>query len=119
MDLRPEFEILHEYFVRLRRGTDLDQSFMKMVRATIEWCERVAHTEDEKLVVRWATYWWRKRATNFGLGMPIEDTVSVGGGGQKLLPAPPKKFELSPNDRRFLRSLRIAADKEEDEDDGA
>ena len=111
MTLRPEFELLDYKCTKLRLGQDLSQDLLKEIRTHIELCEHIAQTDEERSVVGRTIFWWKKRSTNFGLSMPIENFVPTEGGGRKLLPAPPKKYELSANDRRFLRSLCITADE--------
>ena len=80
---------------------------MKKIRDNILLCEHIAETDIEKRTIFRTTYWWRKRASLFGMDL-----------NPKLLSGSTKeKEEIEANDRRFLRSLRIAADKTEN--DGA
>ena len=118
MPLRDEFQLLDEKCTKLRRGQDLSQNFLKEVRTHIELCEHIAKTDEERSVIGRTAYWWRKRATNFGLGMPEPDSVPAQAGSRKLLPAGPPKYELSTNDKRFLRSLRIAPNGDKKDEDG-
>jgi len=108
--LRDEFQLLDEKCTKLRQGKELDQDFLKEVRTHIELCEHIAKTDEERSVIGRTTYWWRKRANLFGLGMKAKEPP-------KLLPAGTGVAVLTFNDKRFLRSLRIKVD--ENEDDGA
>lgn len=108
MPLRDEFQLLDEKCTKLRRSTGLNQEFLKEVRTHIELCEHLVKTDEERAVITRTAYWWRKRATRFGLDMKQP----------KLLPAGTRPTVLTFNDKRFLRSLRIKVE-EKDEDDGA
>ena len=109
MPLRDEFQQLDEKCTKLRRGKELSQEFLKDVRAHIELCEHLARTDQERAVITRTAYWWRKKATRFGLDMKQP----------KLLPAAAKTpEEIEAYDRKFLRSLDIAPFSS-DEDDGA
>ena len=62
----------------------------------------------------------RARAAGFELQVSLEATIGFAerGGAVKAtakVRAPRKAFELSPTDRRFLRSLRISPDEAKEE----
>jgi len=96
---RPEFELLDEYFHRLYDNVGIDQEFLRRVRDHIELCEHIAEADEDKSRIVRTVHWWRKRAALFGLDMP----------GRVLVPVP-RDRNFNASDRRFLYSLRIAAD---------
>ena len=61
----------------------------------------------------------RARAAGYELQVSIEANIGFaskdGGTGREKAPAPPRPLEMSANDRRFLRSLRIAPDETKEE----
>jgi hypothetical protein len=104
MKLRPEFELLDLHFQQLRCNLGIDQGYLAKVRDDIRLCEHIVKEDYEKSVIVRTTYWWRKRASVFGMDMEV-----------KLLAGTTRtKEEVEADDRIFLRSLRIAADDEED-----
>ena len=62
----------------------------------------------------------RARAAGYDLRLSLEANIGFASrsAGEPRAPkpkAPPKPLEMSPNDRRFLRSLRIAPDETKEE----
>ncbi|MBI2068841.1 MAG: hypothetical protein HYT67_01925 [Candidatus Yanofskybacteria bacterium] len=108
--LLPEFELLDTQFWQLRANKDVDQDFLRKIRDHILLCEHIAGSEEERSIITRTTYWWRKRASLFGMDL-----------NPKLLSGSTKtREEIEANDRIFLRSLHIAADgPPEDGKDGA
>jgi hypothetical protein len=61
----------------------------------------------------------RARVAGYELQVSIEANIGFApknaAGAKPKAPAPPKPLEMSANDRRFLRSLRIAPDETKEE----
>lgn len=102
MKLRPEFELLDTQFWKLRANKNVGRDFLKRVKDNILLCEHIAEREEEKSVISRTTYWWRKRASLFGMDMSPDNLLS---GAVKT------QAEIEADDRKFLHSLLIAADE--------
>ena len=109
MALRPEFELLESHYQQLYYNIDVDQEFLRRVKDNVRLCEYIAKTNIEKNIITRTVYWWRKRATKFGLDINQSDYVRALIGPAKT-PA-----EINADDRRFLRSLRISWDEGKEE----
>ena len=72
MALRPEFELMESHLQQLQYNLGVDQGFLISVRNHIELCGHIVESETEKSVITQTIYWWRKRATLFGLDMNPE-----------------------------------------------
>lgn len=104
--LRPEFELLESHFQQLRYNLGVDKGFLISIRDHIRLCEHIAVIDIERHIITRTTYWWKKRASFFGMDM-----------NAKLLTGSTKeKEETEAKDRQFLHSLGIAV---EDPEDGA
>lgn len=120
MRLRPDFNLLDEYFKRLYGNLDVNQEFLRRAEGHIELCERIiGEIREESLKARTTEYdkanskivrtryWWNKRAEPFGMSMKPRGLLAH---------SPGKKYEFTAADRKFLRSLHIGVGPSEDED---
>ena len=122
MKLRPEFKLLDDQFKQLYANKDIDLEFLSRVGDHIRLCEYIADENvesAERRIVTRTTYWWKKRMNEIADKMesePAPESLQVVN-NQEVNPA---RYNFTENDRRFLRSLRIAEDDSlENKDDGA
>lgn len=121
MKLRPEFELLDNQFRQLYANKGVDSDFLSTVEIHIRLCEHIADENIEgveRRVITRTKYWWQKRLLEIKEKIEAENepprTVQEKQTNQS-------KYEVTENDRRFLRSLRISSEGPplQDNDDGA
>ncbi len=102
--MRSDFDSLFNHVRRLAENKGVDKEFLEEARDDILSCNSIADSPGEKTLVATAISQWRKTAARFGMDMTITETavpasLSVSG-----------TLNLTAQDKRFLRSLRIAAE---------
>ena len=115
MKLRPEFELLNNQFKQLRANINIDSNFLSMVGDNIRLCEHIAEKDFEKSIIIRATHWWRKRLDELKVIIENESGSSSPDLSNSLFS---HKYELTENDREFLRFLRVVSDESPENKDG-
>lgn len=89
-----------------------------MVETHIRVCEHLAESDVEKNLIIRTTYWWKKRLIE--ITAKIEAGYESPGTAQEDSTKLPED-ELTTNDKRFLRSLRISWEEtpSQNSDDGS
>ena len=114
-ELRPEFKLLVECLEYLRSGEELEftQEELETMRLRILLCSHIAESSQEIELVARSEHFWNIRHKDCELRNPKKpkpelprEPVDVSTLGQKTNTA----LEITPCDRKFLKSLRIKTD---------